>query len=187
MSSAFVERHSLHSEILETLISPEFRHESPKFGLDMRVYRTLRPIFFFFFFGDVLEGAFRHIDVKQKWKCLKPYMQKSSLDLISCGKKTRTEYENMTIPFQEKNPGCIQQSQQFIIKEQLQQWPWLSVEPFLHTYSETLLPVKIPNYVPGATVIYNLSPSLQSRFPVARGKTGTYLDDSFCSRQTWAF
>lgn len=50
-------------------------------------------------------------------------MQKSSLDLISCGKKTRTEYENMTIPFQEKNPGCIQQSQQFIIKEQLQQWP----------------------------------------------------------------
>lgn len=46
-SSAFVERHSLHSEILETLILPEFRHESRQFGLDMRVnYRTLQPIFF---------------------------------------------------------------------------------------------------------------------------------------------
>lgn len=47
-SSAFVERHSLHSEILETLILPEFRHESRQFGLYMKVnYRTLQPIFFF--------------------------------------------------------------------------------------------------------------------------------------------
>lgn len=182
-----MERHSLHSEILETLILPEFRHESRQFGLDMRVnYRTLQPIFFFW--EVVLEGAFRHINVKQKLKVFKTLHAKVQFGLALLREnKTRTEYENMTISFQEKNPGCIQQSQQFIIKEQLQQWPWLSVKPFLHTYPETRLPVKIPNYVPGATVIYNLSPSLQSRFPVARGKTGTYLDDSFCSRQTWAF
>lgn len=104
-----MERHSLHSEILETLISPEFRHESPKFGLDMRVYRTLRPIFFFFFFGEVvLEGAFGHIDVKQKLKVFKTLHAKVQfgLDLLRKN-KTRTEYENMTIPFQEKTHGCI--------------------------------------------------------------------------------
>lgn len=100
-----MERHSLHSEILETLISLEFRHESPKFGLDMR------PIYFFFifFFGEVvLEGAFRHIDVKQKLKVFKTLHAKVQFGLALLREnKTRTEYENMTIPFQEKNPGCI--------------------------------------------------------------------------------
>lgn len=106
-SSAFVERHSLHSEILETLILPEFRHESRQFGLDMRVnYRTLQPIFFFW--EVVLEGAFRHINVRQKLKVFKTLHAKVQfgLDLLRKN-KTRTEYENMTIPFQEKNPRCI--------------------------------------------------------------------------------
>lgn len=86
-SSAFVERHSLHSEILETLISPEFRHESPKFGLDMRVYRTLRPIFFFFFLEKLFwKELLDTLMWSKNWKCLKPYMQKSNLDLICCGK-----------------------------------------------------------------------------------------------------
>lgn len=85
-SSAFVERHSLHSEILETLILPEFRHESRQFGLDMRVelYRTLQPIFFFekLFWKELLDTLMW----SKNWKCLKPYMQKSSLDLLCCGK-----------------------------------------------------------------------------------------------------
>lgn len=84
-SSAFVGRHSLHSEILETLILPEFRHESRQFGLDIRVnYRTLQPIFFFekLFWKELLD----RLTWSKNWKCLKPYMQKSSLDLICCGK-----------------------------------------------------------------------------------------------------
>lgn len=83
-----MERHSLHSEILETLISLEFRHESPKFGLDMRVigHYDLYILFFFFleklFWKELLDTLMW----SKNWKCLKPYMQKSSLDLISCGK-----------------------------------------------------------------------------------------------------
>lgn len=81
-----MERHSLHSEMLETLILPEFRHESRQFGLDMRVnYRTLQPIFFFFeklFWKELLDTLMW----SKNWKCLKPYMQKSSLDLLCCGK-----------------------------------------------------------------------------------------------------
>lgn len=63
---------------------------------------------YFFFWEDVLEGAFRHINVKQKLKVFKTLHAKVQFGLALLREnKTRTEYENMTIPFQEKNPGCI--------------------------------------------------------------------------------
>lgn len=80
-----MERHSLHSEILETLILPAFRHESDSLDLTWELIIGYYNLYFFFeklFWKELLDTLMW----SKNWKCLKPYMQKSSLDLISCGK-----------------------------------------------------------------------------------------------------
>ena len=140
--------------------------------------------------GEImLEVTFGHITVKQKFRVFETLHSKVifGLDFLQ-ENKIRTDFENMTltIPLPGKNLNYISESgsaDHVTVSTIRDQRTFTTMAEtvnhiILEPHSETILPVKIPNYSPGATVILEPSHTLQSKFSVAGGRTVTYLDDN---------